>query len=89
MALRLELSPDIKYVRVAHSPFLVHLRTGHCFVLNGLGAEVCDRIAAGSDTEAIIAHLSCHYDVNAEQLRTDVESFVRTLLDEALARVQP
>jgi len=60
---------------------LVDMRTGNCFELNGIGAEIWQLLAPGTTEATICAEMAQRYPVERAVLARDV----RTLLQE-LAR---
>lgn len=65
---------------------LIDLDSGVVFSLNGVGAQIWTKMEEGQHLEAILDSLTRDYDIPREQLRNDLEAFVRALEKKGLVK---
>jgi hypothetical protein len=63
---------------------LMDSSSGNCFELNRLGAEIWQRLAAGSSPEQILAGLATSTAVPAEKLEADLRALLTELVRHGL-----
>jgi hypothetical protein len=72
---------------------LINLENGMVFSLNGVGAKIWTKLEEGLAFEALLDSLAQDYTVPNQQLRSDLETFMRELekkgLVESVASTRP
>ena len=67
--------------RMEDELILLDLETGEFLVARGLGAIVWDRLGNGHSVLSIAEEVARRYDRDLREVRSDIESFVGSLLD--------
>lgn len=84
-----EISESVLARSVDDQTVLLDLDTGHCYVLNGIAAEMWSLLRQGEDPEAVVGRLLEDYDVEADVLRSDLDQLIQGLVRMGLARSGP
>jgi hypothetical protein len=88
-ALRLRRREGVQCRSLADRALLLDPRTGACFELNRVGAEVWSRLDGTNTLEEVCAQLQASVGVAPELLRSDVLRFGRDLEGRGLAERLP
>jgi len=65
---------------------LINLHSGKVFSLNGVGARIWTMLEQGTTFEAIVDSLARHYDGSEQEIREDLNLFLRVLEKKGLVR---
>jgi hypothetical protein len=65
---------------------LLNVQSGVYFGLNAVGTRIWELLIEGATQEDIVGRLLDEYDVEPEQLRTDIEGFMQVLAAKGLTR---
>ena len=65
---------------------LLNVESGVYFGLNAIGARIWELLVEGPTQEEIVGRLLDEYDVEAAQLRADIEGFMQALAAKGLTR---
>jgi|SRR4051812_35321140 len=77
---------DVVAATLDDETVLLNVSTGVYFGLDDVGTRIWQLLVEGADTEAIVDRLLTEYEVDREQLRTDVTVFVEQLHEHGLVR---
>lgn len=80
----MKLSPKVLYQEVAGESVLLDLTSEQYFGLNSVGTRIWKCLESGMDVESICTQLESEFEVQAPELRADVQKLVRELLDAGL-----
>ncbi len=86
---RLRPSPDVVSRRLDDEVVLVHLRTNHIYSLNQTGARLWELLQTGDDRERIERRMLEEFEVEAADLRREIEELLASLEAEQLVRADP
>ncbi len=68
---------------------LVNLKTGACWELNQVGADVWNGLSSGLQLQDVVAEISQRYEVALESVTADVLGLMEELTRRALVSVVP
>ena len=74
-----QLKSDIRFRSIADEGIVLRQDEGEVLVVNGVGVRVVELISEGTTLEQILTTLEGEYDVEPEQLRTDVMTYLAEL----------
>jgi hypothetical protein len=74
------VDPDVVAKRVGDSVALVQLRTNQIYTLNGTGSRVWELLAEGLDREAVERRLLDEFEVEPEELASEIDQAIAILL---------
>jgi len=83
------VSPDVRSTQSEDGAVLLDIRQGLCFSLNVVGAKVWEKLEAsqsGLTLLQLVGELAPLFAVPTDQLRTDLEHYLRELEAKALVR---
>ncbi|MBV9951749.1 MAG: PqqD family protein [Acidimicrobiia bacterium] len=75
---------EIAHERVEDEVIVINLRTGAYFSLIGAAADAWDLLLTRTALDDVAAAIAGRYRVEVATVRTDLEPFVRSLVDEGL-----
>ncbi len=75
------LKSDVRYRSIADEGIVLLQDEGEVLVVNGVGVRIVELIGEGSTLPQILTALETEYDVEPEQLRTDVRTYLAELED--------
>lgn len=78
--------PDVVTQRLDNELVVVHLRTNRIFILNRTAARYWELLDSGLDSAQIQETLLREFAVEEDDLREEIEGFVRRLASEELIR---
>jgi hypothetical protein len=81
-------SQDVAFRELEGETVLVHLGTNRIYSLNPTGARFWELLAAGVDVSDIKAQLLREFDVEGEQLESEIEALLTSLASEGLVTVE-
>ncbi len=73
------LKSDIRYRTIADEGIVLRQDEGEVLVVNGVGVRVVELIAEGTSFQQILTTLETEYEVEPEQLKTDVLTYLEEL----------
>lgn len=82
--MRIRIPDDVVVRDLAGEAVLLHLGTGTYFGLDAVGTRIWHRLAELRSTQAIVPLLLQEFDVNEQQLRSDLEALIAQLLERQL-----
>ena len=82
--LRLKPNPDVAWRRVEREAVLVNLKTSRIYTLNPTGARLWELLGEGRDAADIEATLLGEFDVEAAELRREVDRLVGEMAEAGL-----
>ncbi len=85
-ARRLAASDSVVDAVLGDEAVLLNVQSGVYFGLDAVGARIWELLVDGTTHDEIVDRLLGEYDVDAVQLRADVERFVQVLESKGLAR---
>lgn len=85
----LTIDETVVQAEVEGEVLLLDVRSGTYFGLEGIGARIWEALAGGTTEDEIICTLQSEYDVDPDQLRGDVVSFLDSLRARGLIRERP
>ena len=74
-----QLKSVIRFRSIADEGIVLRQDEGEVLVVNGVGVRVVELIREGTTLEQILTTLEGEYDVEPEQLRTDVMTYLAEL----------
>jgi len=81
----LKCAPDVEMVPLAEGgSMLVDLKSGHCFQLNRVGADIWGFFQGGGSPSTIVDDLLGRYEIDRAKLEEDVGRLVRDLTGHGL-----
>jgi hypothetical protein len=83
-ATRFTPNPDVVWRQVEGEIVLVHLKTNQMYALNPTGARLWELLSEGLDTSDIEATLLAEFDVDAGDVRSEIDRLLRELVDAGL-----
>ena len=83
-AARFTPNPDVVWRQVEGEVVLVHLKTNQMYALNPTGARFWELLSEGRDTAHIEATLLAEFEVDAGDLRSEIDRLLRELVDAGL-----
>jgi len=83
-AARFTPNPDVVWRQVEGEVVLVHLKTNQMYALNPTGARFWELLSEGRDTARIEATLLAEFEVDAGDLRSEIDRLLRELVDAGL-----
>lgn len=84
MEKRPRLNPDLSWRLLDGEAVIVSPVTGKIRVLNAVGAEIWELLAAGASLESIEAALVEHHQIPASKAKEDVSAFLQELTERQL-----
>ncbi len=81
-------SQDVVFRQLEDEAVLVHLGSNRIYSLNPTGARFWELLAAGVDVSDIKAQLLREFDVDGEQLESEIEALLTSLTSEGLVAVE-
>lgn len=88
-AIGLEPNPDVVWRTVEGEVVLVHLTTNKIYALNPTAARLWELISEGRSNADVEAVLLSEFDVDAAELRLEIERVEEELVEEGLLRRSP
>ena len=82
--LRLKPNPDVAWRRVEREAVLVNLKTSRIYTLNPTGARLWELLGEGRDTADIESTLLGEFDVEAAELRREVDRLLGEMAEAGL-----
>lgn len=76
--------PDVVFRRLEDRIVLVHIGTNQVFELNRTGARIWELLEQGIEGEQLLESLADEFDVDREQLRSEVDDILSELASERL-----
>lgn len=76
---RFRTAEHVVSTQQADATVLLDVRGGTYYTLNGVGGRIWGCLSEGASVSAVVERLAGEFDVSAEQLSGDVESFVEQL----------
>jgi hypothetical protein len=76
--------PDVVFRRLEGRLVLVHMATNQVFELNRTGARIWELLVQGIGGEQLVQSLAHEFDVDREQLRSEVSDILSDLVAENL-----
>ena len=76
--------PDVVFRRLEDRMVLVHIGTNQVFELNRTGARIWELLERGIEAEQLLLSLADEFDVDHEQLRSEVSDILNDLASEHL-----
>ena len=86
---RVVASDDALVREVNGEAVLLHLTTSQYHVLDPTSTEMWHALLTAGSFAAAVEAIHADYDVDAAQLRADLERFVQQLVDRGLVRLEP
>jgi hypothetical protein len=81
---RLRVSPAVTSQRIGDDAVLIDLRTNEIYEMNRTGARMWQLLGDGLDVDDIKRQLEAEFEIEAEELHRQMDSFLATLLDAKL-----
>lgn len=85
---RVTISPDVLCQHVEGNAVLLNLGTERYHSLDDVGTRMWDTLSADGDVEHMIAEMLATYDVDEQQLRSDVEALLGALAAAGLVALE-
>lgn len=86
----LDIPADVVFRELDREALVIHMGLGTYFGLDEVGVVIWKAIETHGSAEGAVRALAARYDAPVEELRRDVEAFVRTLVGKGLlARSSP
>ena len=82
--MRVKIPDDVVVRDLAGEAVLLQLGTGTYFGLDAVGTRIWHCLAELQSTEAIVPLLLQEFDVNEQQLRSDLQALIAQLLERRL-----
>ncbi len=79
--MRYSIPEGILYQELPGEGVVLNMATAEYFHLNCLGHAAWELIRSGADREAIDAKLTKEFDASPEQIRSDLDAFLKRLVD--------
>jgi hypothetical protein len=79
--MRYSIPQDVLYQELPGEAVVLNLATAEYFHLNGVGHAAWQMIRSGADRQAIDAKLTGEYDASADQIRLDLDRFLKQLVE--------
>ena len=76
---RFRTAEHVVATQEADATILLDTRRGKYFTLNGVGSRIWALLSAGATVGDVIERLAPEFDVSADQIGGDVDSFVKQL----------
>lgn len=88
MSAAFSLHPEVRATSGdADGSVLINLQSGKVFSLNGVGAKIWTMIEQGAGFDDVLDALRREYKLPSEELRNDLDSFLRELARKDLLQV--
>jgi hypothetical protein len=81
---RLRVAPDVLFRLLGEEAVLLNLNTERYLGLNAVGTRMWNVLARADSIQAAYDELLQEYEVEAAQLRKDIEEFIDQLIDQKL-----
>ena len=78
---RLRVNPAVTSQHIDDDAVLIDLRTNEIYEMNRTGARLWQLLGEGLDVDDIERRLEAEFEIEPEELRRQVDSFLATLLD--------
>jgi hypothetical protein len=85
----LRLAPGTFHGELGGRILLAELRSGQLVSLSGVAADFWREFLRPGGTDGALDRLEARYDASREQLRSDAETFLRTLLERGFVTATP
>jgi hypothetical protein len=82
--LELRPNPDVVWRRLQGDVVLVHLKTNRIYSLNPTGARFWELLGEGRERDEVEQEMLAEFDVDAAELRCEVDDLVHELSREGL-----
>ena len=76
--------PSVSSRRLEDDQILVHMDTGFCFALEGVGVRIWEMLADGATAESVVEGLLAEYEVDRERVVRDVDALLEELIQHDL-----
>jgi len=86
--LRLFPHTNVVAKRLGKEMVLVHLETNRIYELNVTAARLWELLGKGSDLASIQTQIQQEFDVNEEQLETEIKALLSALIDKQLVSAE-
>jgi hypothetical protein len=86
LSVRYQPNDDVTFQRLEDTTVIVHLGTGRIHHTNVTGSRIWELLAEGRSLEEMLPPLADEFEAPPERLRSDLESFIRTLLEANMIR---
>ena len=86
---RLSRSPDPLTSEIDGELVMMDVESGKYFNLDAIGTDIWNRIGDGIGFGTLCAALAQDYDAEAATIARDVTTFVTTMADKGLVRIEP
>lgn len=84
---KISIPDDVVFRDFSGEMVLLNLATGNYFGLDAVGSRMWSLLKAHREIEPLIHELSQEYDVPEARLRSDLDTFVRQLVERGLLKV--
>ena len=79
--MRYSIPQGVLYQELPGEAVVLNLATAEYFHLNDVGHAAWEMIRSGTDRQAIDAKLTCEYDAPPEKIRSDLDAFLKQLVE--------
>jgi coenzyme PQQ synthesis protein D (PqqD) len=86
-AARVSVSPDVLISEVGGESVLLNLKSERYFGLDDIGTQMWKTLMASDSIQAAYETLLAEYDVEASQLREDLDDLIQELMEQGLVEV--
>jgi hypothetical protein len=83
-SMRIAVAPDVMFRTVGEESVLLHLKTETYLGLDPVGTRMWTLLAESESIQNAYESLLGEYDVDAQQLRSDLEDFIAKLVENDL-----
>lgn len=83
---RLAINESVVSAELDEEVILLNVETGVYFGLDAIGTTIWSAIEKGATEDEIFAQLSAEYEVEPNQLRSDLSNFIAALTEQGLVR---
>ena len=81
--------PSVSSKRLEDELILVHLDTGFCFALEGVGVRIWELIEDGTTAHTLVETIASEYEVERERVVRDVDALMAEFLEHVLIVEEP
>lgn len=85
---KISISPDVAFQEIGGESVLLHLDDAHYFGLDEVGTRIWQLIVEHGELDAVFERMRQEYDVEPQQLETDLERLIGDLADKGLVIVE-
>jgi len=85
---KIKISPDVLSQVVSGETVLLDLKNESYFGLDEVGTRIWQLLLENRDMESVMETILSEYDVEAEQLRQDLDDLVQKLIEAGLVKIE-